>query len=373
MKYWDNLIAKSQFLEAPPKTAFAGLPHAFSNDMQFADAEKWLATLLKQKTNFSDTHPCDTDRLARVLNIPKQEVADYAKRVLESSIAVDVSAAQGYLGEHLESIIAKLDADWYEEINDYWKFSHEKHQEWKKELEELETKAKETELDPEELGLLAVRIANVRDDEEAFPYFEKAIEASPTNASLHDSFARCLLNKNDPRCVTYFENAMTLDRMTEFECARLLETYYLKNDNEEKAAECEKIYSAFLVEYIEMQRERADVQPHDEIKPHGLSESDIDRIVGQLDAYPKLKSLHMFQKQTTFFSAIPCYIIVVDSLWDAIIQDTEVQATIIETMAHTLELPGYTLIKSRIGLPGNLKAAMKNDPESKIFSRSKNK
>ncbi len=368
-KYWDELIATSKHMADAPRSAYAGISQAFANDIKFEDAETWLRQSLKEKTSFADTHPCKTDRLARVLNIPKEEVAEYANKVLKDSLVIQKTAAEAYLGEHLPIVTSLLDSEWHHEIEEIWKISHTQYQEWKKELEDLELKAESSELSPEELALLAVRTASLHDEDTAMPIFEKAIEAAPDDPNVHDAFARCLFNKNDQRCVVHFERAMKLDRMMEYECAQLIRAFYLKNDNPEKAIEYERIYTKFVFEYAKMQTERADLLPTDKLAPHGLDEAGLKKIIDQLDQYPKLKSLHMFQKVVKYFPESPCYVLVVDSLRDSKIGDLELQTQLVNAMAQSLTLPGATLLRSRIGMPKNIKSAIKNNPDSKIFSR----
>lgn len=366
-KYWSDITDRAKTLEEPPRTAFAAMPQAFINEITSKDAEDWLTQSLKEKTNFGDTHPCKTDRLARILNIPKPEVAAYAHKVLKESFVVEETAAQVYIGEHLNSVTMKFDSDWYNNIDEVWRSSHAQYQEWRKELEELEAKRSEGELKAEELYRLALRTTTFYDNKTAFPLFEKALELSPDDPNIHDSFARCLFDENDPRCVEHFERAMKLDRMMEYECAQILQIYFSKNDDEQSADKYKKIYNDFTVEYMEMQRERVDFLPSDSLKPHGLNAEQIENLVAQLGAYPKLKCLYMFQKVVRFFPDTPCYVMVIDSLVQPKQTDIEVQTELVNAMAHQLILPGFTLIRSRIGIPGNLKSALKRIPDAKIF------
>ncbi len=368
-KYWNDLTDRAKTLAEPPRTVFAAMPQAFLNEITSKDAEDWLTQSLKEKTNFADSHPCKTDRLARILNIPKQEVAAYAHNVLKDSFAIKQTAAQVYIGEHLEAVTTKFDSDWYNDIDPLWRSSHAQYQEWRKELEELDAKRLESELTGEEWSRLAVRTLTFHDNHSAIPHFLKALELSPQDANIHDSFARCLFNENDPRCVEHFEQAMKLDRMLEYECSQLLQAYYLKNDNEEKANKYKEVCSNFTVEFLEMERERADLLPSDSLISHELTEEQIESIIAQLGAYPTLKSLHMFKKVVKFFPETPCYVLVIDSLVQPKQTDIEVQTALVSAMAHQLNLPGYTLIRSRIGIPGNLKSAIKKFPQAKIYPR----
>lgn len=371
IKYWDNLSARARDFDVPPSTAYSELPRAIATDMSNDDARTWLTQALKEKTSFADTHPCKTDRLARILNIPKSEVAEYAHRVLEESLTIERTAAQAYLGERLREVTGVLDRQWHDEVATMWKLSHEQYQDWKKELAELEEKAANDELTPQERALLAFRTAALHDDDMALPLFEKALEAAPEDATIHDAYARCLFNKNDQRCVQHFEKAMKIDRMMEYESCQLLQAYYLKNDDEAKAKEYERKCSLFIAEYTEMQKERADVFGHDQLIPHGLPEEEIKKIVDQLGAYKGLKSVHLFQKIVHYFPDVPCYVLVVDSLKDPKLQDIDLQTILVQNMADTLALPGFTLLRSRIGQPNNLKNAVKNMPESKIYDVGK--
>ena len=111
------------------------------------------------------------------------------------------------------------------------------------------------------------------------------------------------------------------------------------------------------------------MQGFDKFEEHGLDSTELDKIVEPLDAYPKLKSVYLFLKVVTYFPELPCYVMVVDSVKDRKIQDTELQTILVNTLAQELILPGYTLIRSRIGSAGNIKKAIKEITGAQIFFR----
>lgn len=371
-KYWSKFTEDWKDVSAPPAAAFSNMAVSLKGGIKEFDAEAWLKEELRAKTDFTDTHPCLTDRLASVMGIPKEQVADFAmSKLLEASRSPDPSAAQELLGAKLEELARQIDESWRIKVQPIWEEKHATAQQFKKELEELETKAQSEELTGEELLVLATRTYQLKTIEDARPIFEKAVEKTPEDAVLREEFGRALLNEKDEQCVGHLKFVMEKERLRRFDCAQMLCAWYKMNGEDEEAEKYYEIIDHCIEEIIESQKERAAVTESDLFLEHGFEHGDLDGLIEGLANCPGLERVFIVKKEVKIFPEAPLYVMVIDGQgWGNDAKTNEYNC--IQGLVQSGLFNVFPAIPIAMrDAPKRLKTYVRSEPSALVFERAK--
>jgi len=375
-KYWSKISEDLKNVSAPPAAAFSNMAASFKDGIQPFDAESWLKESLRMKTDFSDTHPCLKDRLARIMGIPKEEVPEFAMSILpKASKTADPSAAQVMLGEKLPVLMKQIDDEWRIKAQPIWEEKHATQQEFKKELEELETKAQTEELTAEEVLLMAARTYQLKSLEEARPIFEKALEKNPKDSALREAYGMALFNEDDEACIEHLKFVMDKEPMRRYECAQRLCQWYTLKGEEEESEKYLDIIDHCVEEIIEYQKERAaKISSSDLFIEHGMEKEVFDPFKEDLKDFLKdiagLEKVYIVRKFVKIFPESPLYIFVVEGKgWGKSAQALEYDCIqIISQSGFFNAFPAYPVVMSEA--PKRLKEFLQSEPSALIFDRS---
>lgn len=376
-KYWSKVSEEFKDVSAPPATAFSNMAASFKEGIKEFDAESWLKEGLRTKTDFSDTHPCLTDRLAQIMGIPKEEVAALAMSMLSTaSKSPNPSAAQVMLGEKLPELMKQIDEAWRVKAQPIWEENHATRQQFKKELEELEKKAETEELTAEEFLTLANLTYQLKTMAEARPIFEKAIEKNPKDTGLKEVFGVALFNEEDEECVEHLKFVMDTEPLRRGPCASILCTWYKMKDNDEEAQKYQDIIDHCVEEIIEFQNERrAPIRQSDLFIGHGMEADVIDPFKADLKDFLKdfagLERAYIVRKVVKVFPEVPLYVFIVEGRgWGKGAQTNELD--IVQGLLQSgffNSFPAHPVVMSEA--PKRLKEFVRNEPSATIFDRSK--
>ena len=104
--FWKNVYKQNHQEILTPDTVYTNLLNALSNNFSIEEKVKLLDLALDQRTSYSDTHPCLSERLAHIGYNPVCNghlvVPNYPK----------VTAAQNLLNGSLESFISHFNKEW---------------------------------------------------------------------------------------------------------------------------------------------------------------------------------------------------------------------------------------------------------------------
>lgn len=371
-KYWSKISEDLKDVSAPPAAAFSNMAASFKEGIKEFDAESWLKEGLRTKTDFSDSHPCLTDRLAHIMGIPKEEVAEFAMgMLLTASQSPDPSAAQVLLGEKLPELMKQIDDGWRIKAQPIWEEKHATVQEFKKELEELEKKSESEELTPEELLLLATRTYQLKTIEDARPIFEKAIEKNPEDAAVREEFGLALFREEDEQCVEHLKFVMEKERLRRFECAQYLCSWYKMRGEDEEAEKYHEIIDHCVEEIIESSKERSAVTESDLFLEHGFEDSELDGLREGLAGCPGLERVYIVKKEVKIFPESPLYVLVVEGRgWGNDAQNAEINC--IQGLVQSGLFNVFPAIPVAMRqAPKRLKTYVRSEPSALVFDRSK--
>lgn len=299
--YWRDIQRTAADTKVPPANTFSAWQNAVNTEIREEDAQVWLLESLNRRTNYDDSHPSPTDRLARILDIPASEVADYARANLDKLLFVKRSAAQSLFGDRLPEVCAHHDLEWTKEIAPIWEQNFEIFQELKKELAELEAKQEKGELKDEELVVLAGQTARLKDFKTAKPIFLHALEKNPQDAELQQTYGEWLLDEKDPDCQKHLEIAMKLERSRTFECCRLLYGWMASHNRVDEADSYAETIVDWSDDYQGFEKERSGIFADDTFKEHSLAEAQIAALRETLQNFPEIKKVYLVEKNVKYF------------------------------------------------------------------------
>jgi Zn-dependent protease with chaperone function len=366
VKYWPAVLKKASDLDVPPANAYTDLGHSVRTDVKNRDAEVWLSRALLQRTDYNDTHPCLTDRLAAMLNLPAEDCRQYAESILDKVLMPEAPAAERLFGDKLEAFVARMNNEWAQAMLPYWQIRHQAWQIVKEELEELEEKQAKSQLSDDELKSLACRNAQVKGFREAEPLFQKAFEEFPDDADLHYVYGDWLVDENDGECVRYLERAMELDRAKGLDCCQLIYGYLKSEGSDERAEKYARLAEEFYEELLESQRERSTLTKTDVLEDNGLEESRIEELVEQVRSFRDVKKAFFVRKQVRLFPERPFYLLIVEPAWH-LMKDADADQKLVSKISEQVQFPGETLIMTRSLVPAELQRTLDRLPGSRIY------
>ena len=217
-------------LPKPPETAVSGLCNAMreisSRDLS-GQASKALASL----TDYDDTHPCLSERLAEIagLNDAGSRMA-FCRQVLKD--APDHPAAE-LLPESLEEAVRKsFDRDWRKETYDGWQELHQRAKEDRKRLSELS--GLDSLSDKQAMDVAGLHL-NFGEKPEAEQVLCALLERNPKHARASFILGCLMLERQDDECVKHLESALKADPDSQAAVESALHRYHLLSGRDDLA------------------------------------------------------------------------------------------------------------------------------------------
>lgn len=321
-KHWTPFNQSILDLPEPNILPYAGLIK-FMEEKKISAAEAVLAINFAKKevTNYQDTHPCLTDRLAAL----KGENIDF--------LPTEKSAANLLLGDRIDDVAAMLDAQWSEWSLDSWKQEHLAIQEEREQYNELKNKEINT-LDKDELWKLAYLKEKFENDNESISLYRAFNELYPNDVDGQFALGRALLEQKDDAGLQYLEKASAKHELLEVS-SKVAYSYLVDNERLEEAnVWLERMHNLEDI-YREAGIERQSVSSKDIIEPTTISEEALAPIVNQVMTNKKVKAAWVAQKRVKNFSDSQVLIIAVkakrgfylsDNLAEKIIGSLEIES-----------------------------------------------
>jgi Zn-dependent protease with chaperone function len=201
--FWQQINQLADEQPDPPKNIFTLLGGSLANSLETEKQQVWLEQALSNKTNYSDTHPCLSDRLT-ALKINGQQVFSLLQ-------PVETNAAEYYLEKSLIELTNQLNQDWETIVTFNWRERYNYVQQSLQQLAELNSKAQQQELTLEESwsrAQLTVEFINI---EAAIPLLENVLNQQADHVSANYLLGRILIAQEDILGIKYLEKAMEKD------------------------------------------------------------------------------------------------------------------------------------------------------------------
>ncbi len=286
--YWIPFYKSAIYKPEPDVPPNMGLLQFIEeNEVPYSEAYSSIEFAKKEATNYQDTHPCLSDRLAslkgkNVVFMPTSE-----------------SAAKQFFGEEIKEIAAALDNHWSEWNIEQWKEDYSSSQAEQIQLKELESRNIE-ELSRDELWQLAFLTEKFEMIELPIQLYQAFHEQYPDDVYCQLAMGRLLLEDKDDSGLIYLDQASTKHELLEFS-SKIAYSYLIENNRVEEATTwLEKTYSLEEL-YREANLERQSVTKRDTIEPTTVSEDVLEDLVQQIKSNKKVKAVWVAQKKVDNF------------------------------------------------------------------------
>lgn len=287
-----------------------------------------LNAAMRQKTDYTDTHPALRDRLAAL----KQPAAfAFGKTV----------AAEAWLGPGLATILPEFDRRWLADSRENWASRHKYAQAALARLNELMLKADEN-LSETESWQKANLVEDFRPDLDPVAAFRAHHVLFPADARANLAIGRLLLDKHkDPQGLQHLEAAALQPMLREPACAAIA-NFHSRYSRTELAEAWLREAEAAHDENLEARRERSAIRHGDTFKPSRLDDAGIRLVADALKASSigaKIKKAWIAEKTLTRYPEDGFHIILIEpkSFARGAKQITEILA---KELPSALSLPG---------------------------------
>ncbi len=280
-----------------------------------------LNKALKETTEHTNTHPCLKDR-----------VSPYTQNFTLPTLP-DKSAAEVVFGNKLSEILQDFDHDWASNNEQWWRDRYDYLQKSKEELDKLEEKQKNEELNADELWNLAAWTEELKPNIDALPLYQTFLQQYPDDAGANYAIGRLLLAKDDLSGLEFLDKSMNYHRAVIPAC-ELAYDYFLQKDDKHRAEEYRLRAESHIDLQNKAQLERADLYDKDEFITDELNEEWIDYLRKQLVEMDGLDRIWVCRKKVKIFEDEPVYVFICKAKWHKSMDN------LIHKIADTIEGPG---------------------------------
>lgn len=327
--YWRPFIARADLEPQANGTPFRGMA-GFLREMPVDEQplREELGKALGQETGSADTHPALKDRLA-ALGVPPPLPQPITR-----------SAAQAWLGEQYEQVVADFDRDWLQRNGDAWAERYQAAQEIRDKLAALNAKPEE-ELSQEECWQRAAWTE--QQDQDALPLYRAYAKRYPDDADADLAIGRLLLNADDPAGMVHIEHAAEHFPLTLAACETAY-AYYLRTGDRQQADRWLLRGEAQIDLENKARQERASVTPKDKLEASTLDNEQLAELAGQLNKMGGIKHAWICRKTVEIRPDAPVYVLAFQAKgW------FPKESKLVDTLAQDLEGPGLTFIVMKGG------------------------
>jgi Zn-dependent protease with chaperone function len=316
--FWPNILKHADSEPIPTVSPFAMLGASLKLRDPTATPERALAKALAQRTGYSDTHPCLSDRLKAIA------VEPYVPG------PVATSAAEALLGATLEGLRRELDDRWRAGVKEWWTKRHQYASESRARLAVLERKAESASLTDEEHWDRARFTEEFVSSDAAMTLYGQLLERNSQHVGALWRRGQLLLARDDPQGIDQLSAAARVDPKLEQPACAAVVGFHRRHGREVEAREYEKRYWELSEQGELARRERARVHATDRMLPHGLDEASMTALGQSLAQVGGVKRAWLVRKALKFQPERPLYVLGVLSdapWWKRAAQNAEKELT----------------------------------------------
>jgi len=308
--FWPEVYKRVDVESDPPPAVFSTMFHSLRSAAQPTESAVWIATALKEKTDYADTHPSLADRLA-ALGHPLAAGGEADTASVALAEPMPETAAQHYLGDALAALTERLDLTWKEAIAPHWSERHAYAQESRRALQELEEKAQTGPLTDEETWDRAKWTAEFKGNQAAIPLLREIVAARADDVAAHYALGQLLLEEEDTAGIDHLEKAIAGDPHMVLDGLGLIYGFLHQQGREAEAERYRERAEAHLELLQQAGEERSYVSAGDKFEPHGLAPDEVERLREFLSQQPEVKEAYLVRKVVTHLAAEPFYVLAV--------------------------------------------------------------
>ena len=198
--FWPSIFKRADEEPAPTFSPFSMLGPSLIQQGAAVSPDRVLVKALAQKTGYSDTHPCLSDRLKAI------GVEPYVPG------AIQLTAAEVLLGSAVDNLRQELDVDWRNSVKQWWDKRHQYANEARARLATLERKAETEPLTEEEHWDRARFTEEFKSGDAAMALYVQLLERNPRHVGALWRRGQLLLSQDDPHGIAQLSAAARIDR-----------------------------------------------------------------------------------------------------------------------------------------------------------------
>lgn len=339
-KHWTKFNEKVITHPEPPEMPYASLVRLMENtDIPQSEASSAIEFAKKATTNYHDTHPCLTERLASL------GCSDMA------FVQTSVSAGRTYLGNVVDEIAGEIDKAWAEFSIENWKQEHDIAQKEKQQLNELQRKDVE-QLSQSELWDWCWMFEKFQESDSADAQNHAVLERYqiyntrfPNDIKGTFAVGRLLILDKNEDGLTYLQQAMRKDELIE-PAGHLAYEYLVDKGEPERANqwlskvfELEEIFQA-------ASEERSKISHKDELHKPETDLALFKEVTDVIQQHKRVQNVWLAQKKVKHFTESPVLIFAVQAKRGFYISD-DLPQKLIELLPDELPLDAVAFIVTK--------------------------
>jgi len=289
----EKISEKVKTQPAPPSDPFSDVYGGMTRAIESMDIDALVVRELSERTGYEDTHPCLSDRLQAMGELPKNNL----EAVLAGIRAPIVSnAANEYLGMLIPSIVDFYNELYVDRVYPHWAEQHRAHAKNMQELEALRARAGQqalTRAEQLDLAFLTLRLA---DANEALPMFQDLVAGNANDAEALYGLGEAKLTLGDASGEEDLRAATRLNLALLESATKEIAAFRMKHGG---AGDLDDLKEEFLERYQVaslVQRERSLVKPSDEFMSATFDAAQRAKLAEQLKARTDLKRAYLVSK-----------------------------------------------------------------------------
>jgi Zn-dependent protease with chaperone function len=290
--FWGRLTDRAKESPLPPANAFMEMPQALREAPAPDLIRRNLKIALAKKTDYDDTHPCLTDRLSALGQLP----GSLEDTVLELDQPITTSAGEAFLGSRLPGLIARVESEYATEVREQWQKQHAKHAQRVELLRELEAAAQSMPLTEKENVDRAFYIYKIEGTEKGEQLFRQLRQEYPMNPQVAFVLGSILAEKEDLEAVPLLQEAIHAYPTGATAALNVLATLYRVHGMQDEV-------DALRDQARDTQRSRELIDSHgrtvnitDQFEAHDLSAHQVAKLVERLPQFPVLGTAYLVNK-----------------------------------------------------------------------------
>lgn len=304
--YWPSIAAGREGNATPPGNSIAGMQQAFRSGLDSEQAKIWLNEALAESAFAKGGVPTLSTRLTR-LN------ADRTFSGLS-----ETGSADYLLGDALQPIVAKLDADIQRRFSASWRTAYEKRQSAREALVDFEKRIDSGEhLSDADLVRHAELVEREHGMHAAIATYRDLLLRLPGHPKVRFALGRVLLASANAEGIEQIERAIIADASLVVEGLPLLHRFLSSERRFREADEMvERYRSAYESENERRERarrlaeeERTHLRFNDTYRYHALSESRLKRTRELIAGFPGVRVAFLIRKDVRYMPERPLYVL----------------------------------------------------------------
>ncbi len=361
--FWRGVQEGNTKGEPMPEKVFS----LMMNSLNFVDEAKDKDSVKKAlaiPTDYNDSHPSLSDRLARIGYLKGDTVVDPPSMP-------DKNASEHFLSRVAERFVADFDRTWDEQVAGWWSTRQEHIKKADERFEELKLKNTEGELTAEEMieqaGLVAEKEGNLA----SLPMLRAIVEKYPDHAEANYLLGGVMLSNEEEDGMEFIDRSMTLDPQWRYPASEVAFDFLRSKGRLEEAKAFASNMENEQEAFEKGQIERSEVTINDEFGPHTMPEDAVEEIKRKLQYYEEIQAIYLVQKVVNFRPDIPFHVLFLDVRKSGLLKhkDDLKPEELVNAIASRLSESEIGYFATLTGMFAPTKAKVDKIAGAKIFER----